>query len=102
LRPRPRLTARKIVPHDFAAFHRQANELEFGDVGEGMARDRDQVGKFAGLNRSNTVLPAPQFCSVGGDRAKDFERLFGVVRRRSNLPDLVFSLPTTLDSDATT
>src|SRR5438445_3100536 len=77
LRPRPRLTAWKIVPDDFAAFHHQANALEFGDAGEGMARDRDQVGKFAGLNRSNMVLPAQHFCwwrPREGFRAAAFRR----------------------------
>ena len=36
------------------------------DVGERVARDGDQVGELAGLDRADPVLPAEQLGGVGG------------------------------------
>src|SRR5258708_17658719 len=50
-----------VVPDDFATLHDKPNPLEFGDIGQGVARDSDQIGVLSLLNRSNAVLPAHRF-----------------------------------------
>ena len=65
---------RKVIPDHFAVFHDESNALEFGNVGEWIARDGNEIGEFPGLDGTDAVLPAEHFGGIDGDRAKDVER----------------------------
>src|SRR5712692_330578 len=68
------LMRRKIVPHDLAVLHHEANSLELGNVGDRISSNGDEISKFPGLDRAHAVLPAQHFCGVCRDRAKNVER----------------------------
>jgi hypothetical protein len=35
-----------------AVFHHESDALEFGDVGDGISRNGDEIGEFARFNRA--------------------------------------------------
>src|SRR4029077_17522901 len=43
---------RKVISNLVAALHHEANALEFGDVGDRISRNGNEIGEFAGFNRA--------------------------------------------------
>src|SRR4029077_12860272 len=61
------LMRRKVISNHLAAFHHEADTLQFVNVRNGVARNGDEIGEFAGLDSADAVLPAEHFGSVGCD-----------------------------------
>jgi hypothetical protein len=59
----------KFIFDHLSILHDKPDTLEFGYVGYGVARYRDQVGKFSRLDGANPVLPSQHFRGIDGDGA---------------------------------
>jgi hypothetical protein len=51
---------KKIVADDVAVLHDESDALTFGDVGEGLARHRDDVGEFPAVIARTMSRAAPR------------------------------------------
>src|SRR5215469_2066767 len=79
------LVRRKIIADDLAALHHEAHTFEFGDVGDGITADRDEVSEFSGLDRADAILPAQHFRSIdryGANRIQRRQSCTGQVDKR--------------------
>jgi len=47
----------KLIPNDLPTLHHEPNSLQFGDVCDGIAGDRDEIGKLARLDRTDAIMP---------------------------------------------
>jgi hypothetical protein len=47
---------RKIIPDHLAVLHHEPNPLQFGNVGERIARDGSEIYKFPQLNSTHPLL----------------------------------------------
>jgi hypothetical protein len=54
----------KLIPDNLATLHHEPNSLQLGDVCDGIAGDRDEIGKLGRLDRADAVLPTQHFRSV--------------------------------------
>src|SRR5215469_6050003 len=89
-----RASMRQVIPHDLAILHNKANALELGDVGDGIARDSDEICKFSRLDCPDAVCPAQHFCRIDSDGTNHIER------RHSGLTQVNKSRSTSLPARA--
>src|SRR5207302_7890203 len=52
---------RNVVFDDLSALHHEFDSLKFGDVGQRIAGNGDDIGEFAFLDGSHTILPTEHF-----------------------------------------
>src|SRR5215469_11938889 len=64
----------EIVLDHLAILHDKPDTLEFGYVGYGVARYRDQISKFSRLDGANLVLPSQHFSGIDGDGTDHVKR----------------------------
>ena len=65
----------KLVLHYLPTLHHKLHSFELGDVGQGISRDRHQIGESSGGDRANAIFPAHQ---PGGLRSCSPDRLRGL------------------------
>jgi hypothetical protein len=64
----------KFISYDLAAFHYESDALQFGNVGDRIASNGNEISKFPGLNRAYAILPAQHFRSIRRDGANNVQR----------------------------
>src|SRR5580698_951996 len=64
----------EIIFDHLSVLHNKPDPLQFGNVGEWIARDGDKISKSSGFNSSYAVLPAQHFRGVRGSRANHVKR----------------------------
>jgi len=50
-----------------AALHHESDAFELANISNGVARNRNQICKFPGLNRADAVAPAQHFGRIASD-----------------------------------
>src|ERR1700691_2680268 len=63
----------EIIFDHLSILHDKPDMLELRDVGYGVARYRDQISKFSGLDGANLVLPAEHFGGINRNRANQIK-----------------------------
>src|ERR1700758_2430825 len=66
---------RKIVADNLAVLHHESNALDLRNVSDRISGHGNDVGKFAGFNGTNAILPAQHFRSVRGNSANNVKWL---------------------------
>src|ERR1039458_5436460 len=59
-----------LVPYDPTALHDELDALKFGDIGQGVPCDGDQIGILPFVDRPDLILPT-QHLGINGRRALD-------------------------------
>ena len=62
-----RLNARQIIPHHLSVLHHEANALEFGDIGDRISTNGDEISELPVLNRA---MSAPALSLVLREAAR--------------------------------
>ena len=63
-----------LIPDNLPTLHHEPNSLQLGDVCDGIAGDRDEIGKLVRLDRADAALPTQHFRSVRRNGANNIER----------------------------
>ena len=65
----------EIISDHRSVLHDETDTLELGDVGDGIARYRDQISEFSRFDGANLVLPPQHLGGTGW--ARQFQRCLG-------------------------
>ena len=63
----------EIISDHLSILHDEPNPFELGDIGYGVARNRDQISQFPRLDGTNLVLPPNHFRGIDSDGTDHIE-----------------------------
>jgi two-component system, LytTR family, response regulator len=63
----------QVILDHLAVLHHEPNPLQFGNVGERIASNGDEISKFSRLNCTDAVLPAQHLRRIRGDGTNDVQ-----------------------------